>query len=122
MLERIYDTPCGQIHYWVSKTAAHPAPQRTPDYGIRQPAPKTDAQLASEAEKKIFLRLERKDMERAGAVLALHAGNVAVYMHLPAEKMTLLCPRENWCSADEDCLRRLKNELGAENVVLKQKG
>ena len=36
--------------------------------------------------------------------------------------MTLLCPRENWCSADEDCLRRLKDTLGAENVVLKQKG
>ena len=88
----------------------------------RASAPKTDAQLATEAGQKVFLRLERKDMDRAGAVLALHAGNVPVYMHLPAEKMTLLCPRENWCSADEDCLRRLKDELGAENVVLKQKG
>ena len=102
--------------------AAHPVTQRTPDYSIRNTAPKTDAQLAAEAEQKVFLRLERKDMDRAGALLALHAGSTPVYMHLPSEKMTLLCPKENWCSADEDCLRRLKDELGAENVVLKQRG
>ena len=61
-------------------------------------------------------------MDRAGAVLALCAGSVPVYMHIPEEKITLLCPRENWCSGDEECLRRLRDTLGAENVVLKQKG
>ena len=85
-------------------------------------APKTDAQLAAGAEKKVFLRLERKDMDRAGAVLALCAGGVPVYMHIPEEKITLLCPREHWCSGDEACLRRLQEALGAENVVLKKKG
>ena len=85
-------------------------------------APRTDAQLAAEAEKKLFLRLGRKDMDRAGALLALSAGEIPVYMHIPEEKSTRLCPKENWCSADEECLRRLKEALGSENVVLKQKG
>ena len=70
----------------------------------------------------MFLRLARKDMDRAGAVLALNAGNVPVYMHIPEEKITLLCPRENWCTGDEECIRKLQETLGQENVVLKQKG
>jgi DNA polymerase-3 subunit alpha len=43
-------------------------------------------------------------------------------MHIPEEKITLLCPRDNWCSGDGDCLRRLKDALGEDNVVLKRKG
>ena len=66
--------------------------------------------------------LNRKEMDRATAVLGLCAGSIPVYMHIPEEKITLLCPKENWCSGDEACLRRLKDALGAENVVLKQKG
>ena len=100
----------------------HPAPSHGPDFGFKKSTLKTDAQSAAAAEKKLFLRLARKDMDRAGAVLALYAGDVPVYMHIPEEKITLLCPREDWCSGDEDCLRRLQDELGAENVVLKQKG
>ena len=37
------------------------------------------------------------------------------------EKITLLSPRENWCSGDEACIRRLQDALGAENVVLRKK-
>ena len=102
--------------------AAHPAPAHVPEYKLKQAAPKTDAQLAADAEKKLFLRLPRKDMDRAAAVLALCAGDVPVYMHIPEEKITLLCPQEDWCSADEECVRRLRDALGEENVVLKQKG
>ena len=79
----------------------------------------TDAQLAAKAEKKLFLRLERGEMDRISALLALEAGEIPVYMHIPAEKMTLLCPRNAWCSGSDSCLRRLKDALGAENVVLK---
>ena len=89
---------------------------------FRSAAPKTDAQLAAEAEQKVFLRLNRSDMDRVSAVLALSAGNIPVYMHIPEEKITLLCPKENWCSADELCLQRLRDAIGKENVVLKQKG
>ena len=80
------------------------------------------AQLAADAEQKLFLRLGRKDMDKAGAILALCAGSIPVYMHIPEEKITLLCPKENWCSGDADCVRRLQDALGAENVVMKQKG
>jgi len=79
----------------------------------------TDAQLAKDAQQKLFLRLERADMDRITALLALEAGDIPVYMHIPAEKMTLLCPRTAWCNGSETCLRRLREDLGDENVVLK---
>ena len=79
----------------------------------------TDAQLAARAEKKLFLRLERREMDRITALLALEAGEIPVYMHIPSEKMTLLCPRSAWCNGGESCLQRLQEALGAENVVLK---
>ena len=79
----------------------------------------TDAQLAAKAEKKLFLRLERGRMESVTAMLALSSGNVPVYMHIPEEKITLLAPKEQWCDAGEECMQRLQEALGAENVVLK---
>ena len=85
----------------------------------RQRETLTDAQIAAKAEKKLFLRLERSRMESVTAMLALDAGNVPVYMHIPEEKITLLCPREHWVSASEECVRRLCEALGTENVVLK---
>ena len=51
--------------------------------------------------------------------LALEAGDIPVYMHIPAEKMTLLCPRANWCNGTEACVGRMKEALGESNVVLK---
>ncbi len=80
---------------------------------------RSDAQIASAAPRKIFLRLTRADMDRARAVLALEAGSIPVYMHIPEEKLTLLCPKENWASGGENCIRRLKAELGDANVVMK---
>jgi DNA polymerase-3 subunit alpha len=58
-------------------------------------------------------------MDRITALLALEAGDIPVYMHIPAEKITLLCPRTAWCSGSEACLRRLQEALGEGNVVLK---
>ena len=79
----------------------------------------TDAQLAAKAEKKLFLRLERSEMDRISAMLALEAGNIPVYMHIPAEKITLLCPRTSWCNGSGHCLKRLQDAIGTENVVLR---
>lgn len=106
----------------IDEWAAQPAAARTQDFSMRHSAPKTDAQLAAEANQKLFLRLARKDMDRASAVLALNAGEIPVYMHIPEEKITLLCPKEHWCSGSDECVRRLQDELGKENVVMKQKG
>jgi len=80
-----------------------------------------EARLAAAAEAKLFLRLERKDLERARAVLALDPGEIPVYLHIPSEKATLLSPRREWCGGSEEGLRRLREALGAENVVLKKK-
>ena len=102
--------------------SAQPSTLRLQGFQKKNETPKTDAQLAAEAEQKVFLRLNRSDMDRVSAVLALSAGNIPVYMHIPEEKITLLCPKENWCSADELCLQRLRDAIGKENVVLKQKG
>ena len=80
---------------------------------------RTDARAAAEAPRKLFLRLDRKQMDRVSALLALGAGDIPVYLHLPAEKITLLSPREAWSDGSEASLRRLREELGAENVVMK---
>ena len=79
----------------------------------------TDAQLAAKAKRKLFIRLERKDMDRASAALALDPGAAPVYLHIPSEKITLLCPRDQWVNGSEMCVRRMKELFGAENVVLK---
>ena len=79
----------------------------------------TDAQAAQQAPRKLFLRLSRKDMDQAQAMLALEAGEIPVYMHIPEEKMTLLCPRTAWCNGSESCVSRLREALGSENVVMK---
>ena len=79
----------------------------------------TDPQRAAQAAHKLFLRLERKEMEKAGALLALDPGEIPVYMHIPSEKITLLSPHESWCSGSEKCLQRLRETLGSENVVLR---
>jgi DNA polymerase-3 subunit alpha len=79
----------------------------------------TDARLAAKAKRKLFIRLERKDMDRASAALALDPGAVPVYLHIPSEKVTLLCPKDQWVNGSEMCVRRMKELFGAENVVLK---
>ena len=85
----------------------------------RAPAPqKTDAQWAQESDRKLYLRLPRAQLDAAAASVALHPGSVPVYLHIPQEKLTLLAPRTGWCDASPDCLARLSNLLGAENVKL----
>ena len=86
---------------------------------MAEPGTRTDAAAAGSARKKLFLRLERKDMDRAAAMLGLNPGSIPVYMHLPAEKTTLLAPRGCWCDGSEKCLSRLREALGGENVVMK---
>ena len=51
-----------------------------------------------------------------------YAYNICKAMARLHQPFTLLCPKEQWCSGDEDCIRRLRDALGAENVVMKQKG
>ena len=91
---------------------------RTVSFRKPQPAP-GDENAARNASRKLFLRLDRKDLDRVSALLALEAGDVPVYLHLPKEQKTLLSPRGSWCSGSEACLNSLREALGAENVVMK---
>ena len=79
----------------------------------------SDARLAAASKRKLFLRLKRQDMDRITAMLALDAGGIPVYLHIPEEKMTLLAPRNAWCSGSESCMARMREALGTQNVVLK---
>lgn len=100
-----------------------PAPESPVRQVHRQPraAPLTDAQQAAQAEQKLYVRLERAAMEQLTSLLSLYPGSVPVYLHLPAESMTLLAPRLSWCDASEGCLARLHGAFGAENVKLVNK-
>ena len=96
--------------------APAPLPHRQPS------APqKTDAQLASEAPRKLFIQLERARMEEAVHHLSIHPGSIPVYLHVPAEKLTFLLPRIQWCDAGEGCLTRLTGAFGEANVKIVEK-
>jgi DNA polymerase-3 subunit alpha len=107
------------LEEWKNQPAERPAPKAAPAPAHRQSAPQlTDAQLAQQAKRKLFVKLGRPMMDRVTTLLSLHPGSVPVYLHIPEEKITLLAPRLNWCDATEDCLKRLKTFLGEENVKL----
>lgn len=100
----------------MGQSTAHPVP---PPKRHTSEAPKlTDAQAAAKAPRKLYLRLNRPQMDAASSTLSLYPGSVPVYLHLPAEKMTLLAPKTGWCDASDGCLNRLNALLGAENVKL----
>jgi len=93
-----------------------PIPHRQP----RQPQ-KTDAQLASEAARKLFIQLERSQMDEAVHLLSLYPGSVPVYLHVAAEKLTFLLPKLQWCDGSESCQQRLSGVFGAANVKIVEK-
>lgn len=100
----------------MGQSTARPVP---PPKRHTSEAPKlTDAQAAAKAPRKLYLRLNRPQMDAAASTLSLYPGSVPVYLHLPAEKMTLLAPKTGWCDASDGCLNRLNALLGAENVKL----
>ena len=114
------------LEAWHPEESAHAAPMGSstarpvpPPKRHTSEAPKlTDAQAAAKAPRKLYLRLNRPQMDAASSTLSLYPGSVPVYLHLPAEKMTLLAPKTAWCDASDGCLNRLNALLGAENVKL----
>ena len=75
----------------MGQSTARPVP---PPKRHTSEAPKlTDAQAAAKAPRKLYLRLNRPQMDAASSALSLYPGSVPVYLHLPAEKMTLLAPK-----------------------------
>ena len=62
---------------------------------------RTDAQRAQRARTKLYLRMKRETLAQAQAILAGLPGGIPVYVNLPEEGITLLCPREMWVSDGE---------------------
>ncbi|MGN0794201.1 MAG: DNA polymerase III subunit alpha [Aristaeellaceae bacterium] len=83
--------------------------------------PRTDAQLAANAPRKLFIQLERARMDEAVHQLSFHPGSIPVYLHVPAEKLTFLLPRVQWCDGSEGCLTRLRGCFGDANVKTVEK-
>ena len=97
-----------------------PAPESHPHRVPHQPQ-MTDSQRAANAQRKLFIQLDRARMEEAAHMLSLHPGSIPVYLHIPAEKMTFLMPSIQWCDGSEGCLKRLSAAFGESNVKIVEK-
>jgi DNA polymerase-3 subunit alpha len=71
------------------------------------PDHRTDAQRAKDAKEKLFLRMQRSQMGPIQALLADLQGTIPVYINLPQENITLLCPREMWVRSSEEAMDAL---------------
>lgn len=91
-----------------------------PRYEPRKPVPRvqplTDAQRAQASPTKLYIRLARDRMAEATAILKQHPGQVPVYLHIPAEKATLLCPADCWTGMSDAALAQLTAAFGQDNV------
>ncbi len=96
------------------------APESHPHRVPHQPQ-MTDSQRAANAQRKLFIQLDRARMEEAAHMLSLHPGSIPVYLHIPAEKMTFLMPSIQWCDGSEGCLKRLFAAFGEGNVKIVEK-
>ena len=76
----------------------------------------SDAQLAQMAKTKLYIRLARQDMPACTELLSRYPGSVPVYLHIPQEKVTLLCPLSGWADGSEACLKALTDKFGEANV------
>ena len=79
-------------------------------------APKTDAQAARDAREKLYLRMDREKMPAVQEILSALPGQVPVYMNLPAENITLLCPRHLWVFSGEKAQEALRGLLTRDDM------
>ena len=77
---------------------------------------KTDAQRAKDAKERIFLRMKREQVAPVQALLSDMQGPVPVYINLPAEGITLLCPRDMWVRDSEEALETLSAFLPEQDM------
>ncbi len=80
------------------------------------PDTRTDAQRAKDAREKVFLRMKRSQMGPIQALLADLQGPIPVYINLPEENITLLCPREMWVRSSEEALETLSAFLPEQDM------
>ncbi len=91
-------------------TGARPAGARPPAQAL------SDAQIAKAAPEKLYLRIQRAQMASVQEVLAALPGEVPVYMNLPEENITLLCPRHLWVYDGQTAIGALSSLLRPESM------
>ena len=77
---------------------------------------RTDAQRARDAKSKLYLRLSRAKMPQVQAALAKCPGPVPVYINIPEENITLLCPRSLWVDTADIAIEHLSGLLDAADM------
>jgi DNA polymerase-3 subunit alpha len=82
---------------------------------------RTDAQIAREAKTKIYLRMNRSRMAQAQELLAGMPGDIPVYINLPEEGITLLCPRNLWVKNAKDAYSTLLYLVGDPDIKVVEK-
>ena len=97
------------------------ARQARQDAAKETPQPRlTDAQLAKQAERKLYLLLpSRAEMPAVKDECARSPGKVPVYVKLKDEGIALLMAREYWCDASPELLDTFEKRFGRDGVVVK---
>lgn len=81
----------------------------------------TDAQLADRSGTKLYLRVNRIQMDACLDLTKPYPGRTPLYFHLPEEKITLLAAAGSWVDASDGCTDALRALLGPDNVRLVMK-
>lgn len=83
--------------------------------------PISDIERAKRSPVKLYLRMQRSQMDEVKEVLQRQPGKVPVYMNFPDEGITLLAPRDWWCEDAEDMLATLMTTLPEKDMKVVDK-
>lgn len=83
--------------------------------------PMSDIERAKRSPVKLYLRMQRSQMDEVKDVLQRQPGKVPVYMNFPDEGITLLAPRDWWCEDAEDMLATLMTTLPEKDMKVVDK-
>ena len=83
--------------------------------------PMSDSERAKRSPVKLYLRMQRSQMDEVKEVLQRQPGKVPVYMNFPDEGLTLLAPRDWWCEDAEDMLATLMTTLPEKDMKVVDK-
>ena len=72
---------------------------------------RTDAQIAKESKTKMYLRMQREKMPAVQNILSRTPGDIPVYINLPDEGITLLCPRSIWIRSPKEAMSALLPQI-----------
>lgn len=83
--------------------------------------PMSDIERAKRSPVKLYLRMQRSQMDEVKEVLQRQPGKVPVYMNFPDKGITLLAPRDWWCEDAEDMLATLMTTLPEKDMKVVDK-